>query len=110
MPKSYFAPEVVGSIYQEVARILPFRRAGESIGENIVEFDLLRRRVASKMMMGAGLPGAHVCFLRMQNGALAFQEESSAPASTQESLKFMDWATTMRRLFGSCGGAALGER
>ena len=55
--------------------------------------------------MGAGYPKAFASILRTQNAALARQEKSRVLASAQRGLKFMDVTATVRRLFGSCGGA-----
>ena len=58
------------------------------------------------MRVGARFPNAFVSVLFMQNAALSRQEKSLVLASTLESLAYMDVAMTMRRLFGTCGGAA----
>ena len=104
--KNYLASEAVGPIYREVACVLQYRRTAESIDEDIVEFDLLRHKAESKMEMGAGFPEALVPILCIRNAARSHEEQSSVLASTRRSPKFTDVAATMRRLFGSCGGAA----
>ena len=102
----YFAPDTAGPIYQEVARFLQFRRTDQPTDRYTVEFDLLRCKAEPKMQMGAGFPETFVFVLRMQDAAPSRLEKSLASASTQRSLIFEDVAMTMRRLFGSRGGAA----
>ena len=58
------------------------------------------------MVMGAGFLEASVSVMCVQNAALSRQEESLVPDIGQKSLKFMDVAAAVRRLFGSFGGAA----
>ena len=94
------------SIYQVVVRALQFPRAGQTVDGYPVEFDLLRRKTESDMQMGLGYPEASASALWLQNTALSRQEKSPRLASTRESLAFMDVAMAMRRLPGSCGGAA----
>ena len=55
------------------------------------------------MGMGAGFPEQAVSILRMQTAGPSRQEKSPAPASGHESLRFVDVAANLRRLFGSCG-------
>ena len=42
----------------------------------------------------------------MKDAPLSRQEKSTAPVGTKKSLKYMDLAEAMRRLFGSCDGVA----
>ena len=84
---------------------MQFRRTGPTGGEYTAEYDLLRRKAESKIEMGAGFQEHFVSILCMQKAWLSRQEKSLALASNQNSLKFADAAASMRRLFGSCGGA-----
>ena len=52
--RKYFAPEAADAICHQVMRFMQFRRAGQSIHECIVEFDLLRREAESKVEVGDG--------------------------------------------------------
>ena len=58
------------------------------------------------MQIGASFPEAFASALRIQNAALSRRKKSLALAGAQKSLAFMVFAMAMRRLFGSCGGAA----
>ena len=40
--RDYFAPEAVGSVYQEVVQFLQFKRATQRTDGNLARFDLLR--------------------------------------------------------------------
>ena len=104
--RNYFAPGDAGSINKGVARFIKFRRTGETVGRYIAEYGLLQRKAGSKIDMGAGFPGQFVTILCMQNAGHYRQEKSLARASSQKSLKLVDVAANMRRLFGSCGRAA----
>ena len=46
-----------GRDYQQVMRFAQYRRAGQSFGELVVEFDLSRQKLESRPEMGAGPPG-----------------------------------------------------
>ena len=70
-----------------------------------MEFDLLRRRAGPKMRKGSGSPEPSVSARRVRNAAIPRQEKALAAARTQEILASSDVAMTMRRFFGSCGGA-----
>ena len=104
--RNYFAPGRADSTNRLVARFLQFRQPGQTMGGYSVEFDLLRHKAESAMQMGAGFPDAFVFALCAKNAALPRPEKPPALASTQKSLAFSDVATTICRLFGSCGGAA----
>ena len=86
--RNCLAPEAVDAIRQQVMRYARCRRADQSIGEYVVEFDLLRRRAESKMEMGAGSPDQFVSILRMDNAALARHEGSLGVAGRYKSLRF----------------------
>ena len=47
----YFAPNAVGSAHQEEVRPPQFKRTDPAMDGNIAEFDLLRRKAASKAQM-----------------------------------------------------------
>ena len=93
------APEAPGSIYREVARVLHYRRTDQSIDEYTAQLYLLRRKSEPEMEMGERLPESSDSLLRMRNAAFTRLDKPSAIASTQKSLKVMDAAATMRRLF-----------
>ena len=57
------------------------------------------------MQMGAGLSDALVAAPRATNASLSRHEGSLVSGSTQKNAASMDAAITMRRLFGSHGGA-----
>ena len=48
IPRNYFGPGAVDSIYQEVVRFLRYRRTDRSIDVYIAEFDLLLRKSGPK--------------------------------------------------------------
>ena len=97
--RNYFAPDTADPRNQEVVRFLQFRRMGRTLDGHIVEIEL-------RMHVSAGSPEASVTVLRMQTAAPSPRDKSLVLASTQKSLAFSDVATTICRLFGSCGGAA----
>ena len=67
---NYFAPEAADAIHQQLMRFTQYRRAGHSMGEFVVELDLLRHEAASRMDVGAGLLEQFSSILRMHNAAL----------------------------------------
>ena len=58
--REYFAPGAAGSFYQDVVRFLQFKRPGQPADVSVVEFDVLRRKAASKMRTDGGFPEAFV--------------------------------------------------
>ena len=101
--RSYHAPEAVDEIRQQVMRFMRFRRADQSIRENIAEFDLLRGKAEPQMEMGAGFPDQFASKLRMADAAQCRQEKSLIAASCRESLRFAAASANIRRFFGSRG-------
>ena len=55
----HFAPGVPAVIYQDVVRCPQLQRTEQTVGKNMVECDLLRRRAEARMAGGAS-PGAYV--------------------------------------------------
>ena len=91
--KNRSAPELVGPIYQEVARSLRYRRTDLPTDEYNTQFGLYRREAEAKMEAGAELPEAFASVSHMRNAALSrIRNASLAPDGTQKSLKFMDVA------------------
>ena len=75
------------------------------MGEFIAEVDLLRKKAASTMEMGAGFPDQFGSILRMRAAGPPRQEKSPVIASGHRSLKFGEAAASMRSLSGSRGGS-----
>ena len=64
---------------------------------------MLRKRAESRRVVGAGFPGEFASVLRMQDAALANDEQTSALANLGNTLAFPQAAAQMRRPFGPCG-------
>ena len=96
--KKYFAPEAADSIYLEVVRVLQYRRAAQSIGEYIAEYELLRCREAPKVNLREDLPEplAPPCACRSRRRRA--DRKSSAPARILKIPRLSDVASTIRRL------------
>ena len=103
--RNYFAPAAAGPINQEVVRFTQYRQTDHTIGKYIAELDMLRPNADSEIGGAVGFPEHVISSLRLQNAGLSRQEKSLALASSQKSLTFMGVAASMRRLFGSRGGA-----
>ena len=44
IPRKCFAPDAIGSIFQDVVTLMYFRRADPEIDANLVDFDALRQK------------------------------------------------------------------
>ena len=69
-PRARFAPDAIDSILQEMAKFMSFRRTGQNMGTHIMEFEMLRKKAASRMLLGSGFPSALVSALCIENAAL----------------------------------------
>ena len=73
--RNYLSPEAVDAIRRQMMRRMRFRRADQSVGEYIVEFDLLYREAEPDLEMGDGFPGQSVLILRTADAALTRHDE-----------------------------------
>ena len=64
-----FAPDAIDSIFQDMAKFMYSKRAGQNMDARIADFETLRERAESRMVMGSGPPGEFVSVLCMQNAA-----------------------------------------
>ena len=104
--RNYFAPGAVDAIRRQVVRFMRSRHMDQSINAYIVEFDRLRRRAESQMVMGADFPGQFIAIFRMDNAALSRQEKSSVMAIYHKRLRFEGALANIHRLSGSRGGGS----
>ena len=72
----------------------------------IMEFEMLREKAESRMVMGPGFPDAFVSVLCMQNAALTQNEKTLVLASLGNALAFPQVSAQMRRLSGPRGYAS----
>ena len=76
-----YAPDDIDIIFQDVAKFMYFRRLAQTMDTYLVEFDMLRLKAESRMLMGAGFPEEFVSVLCMQNAGLAENEKTAVLAS-----------------------------
>ena len=69
----------------------------------IMEFELMREKAESRMLMGSGFRGAFVSVLRKTDAALSKHEKIMVLASLRNALAFPQVSAQMRRLFGPRG-------
>ena len=106
VPRNSFQADALGRRYRQVTRFLQHRRPNQPMERYLLEFDALRRKAKSRVVMGGAFPDAFVSILCMQNAALSRRGKSTSPASVQGSSDFPIAAKQMRRLFDPCGGPA----
>ena len=99
----YLAPDSADSSCQEVVRLLQFKRTTDTMGEFLVYFHQLRRKVTSRMQMGGAFPGTYASALRMQHASLSRSDKSPVLAIVQRNPGISAVARQMRRLLGQCG-------
>ena len=51
-----FAPDGSDIIFQDVVKFMYFRRANQEMDTYLLEFDVLRQKGETRMLMGAGFP------------------------------------------------------
>ena len=101
IPRNYFAPKAAGSIYRELVRFHSFvgrAKRWTSISRGTIWYGA-RRSQKWKWAQGSQASLPLFCECGMQG--FSRQEKTPALACSQK-----DAAANMRRLFGSCGGAA----
>ena len=62
-----FAPDAIDSIFRDVVKFMYFKRLGQTMDTYLLDFDMLRRKAESRMLIGAGFPDEFVSVLCMQN-------------------------------------------
>ena len=58
-----FAPGAIDSIFQDMAEFMFFKRTGQNMETHIMEFEMLREKAESRIVMGSGSPNAFVSIL-----------------------------------------------
>ena len=51
-----FAPDAFGSIFQDMAKFMNFKRTDQDMDTYLMEFDILRRKAEARMIKGGGFP------------------------------------------------------
>ena len=101
-------PDALGHIHHQVTTRLQYKRTGQTMEPYLLEFDILRRRVQVRVIMGGAFSNGFKAILRMQNAALSRNEEELLSARVRVPLAFSSVPKQMRRLLGpsrcpSCG-------
>ena len=91
-------PNGMDAVNRDAVRFAHCRKTTPTMGENLVEFDLFRRKVESRMHPGGF--AARLCF---RNASLSRLDESLVPASTDGQSGAAGIAQQVRRLFGPMG-------
>ena len=99
VPRERFAPEAIDSIFQDMAQFMYLERTGQKMDTCIMEFEMLREKAESPVLMGSGLPNAFISVLCMQNAALSKNGKTAVLASSGNALAFPQASAQMRRLF-----------
>ena len=55
-----FAPDAIGSIFQDMAEIMYSKRTGQNTDTYLMEFDMLRQQAGARMLAGSGFPDESV--------------------------------------------------
>ena len=97
-----FAPGAIDSISQDMEKFLYFTRTEQTMDTYIMEFEMLRGKAESRLLLGSGFLNAFVSVLRMQNAALSKNEKTMALASLGDTLGFPQASAQIRRLSGLC--------
>ena len=74
-----FAPDAIDSISQDMEKFLYFTRTEQTMDTYIMEFEMLRGKAESRLLLGSGFLNAFVSVLRMQNAALSKNEKNHGP-------------------------------
>ena len=74
-----FAPDAIDSISQDMEKFLYFTRTEQTMDTYIMEFEMLRGKAESRLLLGPGFLNAFVSVLRMQNAALSKNEKNHGP-------------------------------
>ena len=104
-PRERFAPDSAYSIFQDMAKFLYIARTDQNLDTFSMAFEMLRKKMESRMLLGPGPPGALVSALREQNAALPKNEKTAALACLSNALAFPQASAEMRRLFRPRGYA-----
>ena len=100
------APDAIDSIFQNVVKVMYFKRTDQKMDMHVMVFEMLREKAESRMLMRSGFPDAFVPAPRTQNAALSKNGKTIALASLGNTLAFPQASAQMRRLFGPCGYAS----
>ena len=79
-----FAPDAIDLIFQDMAKFTYSKRAGQKMGTYIMEFEMLREKAESQMLMGSGPPDAFVSVMCTQNAALSKNEKTMVLAKFRQ--------------------------
>ena len=71
-----------------MVKFMYFKRTDQTMDTYIMEFEMLRQKAESRMVMGAGSPDEFASVLRMQNAALNKNEKTLVLASLGNTLAF----------------------
>ena len=71
-----YAPDAIDSNFQDMVELMYFQRTGQNMDTYIMEFEMLREKAESRMVIGSGPPDAFVSALCMQNAASTEHEKT----------------------------------
>ena len=100
-----FAPDAIGSIPQDVAKFMYFKRTDQNADTYIMEFEMLRRKAEARMVMGFGYRDEFAAVLCMQHAGQTKDEKIMALARFGNTLASPQAPPHVRRPFGPCGYA-----
>ena len=105
-PRGRLAPDAIDSTFQEIAKLMLFKRTGQAMGTYLMEFDTLRRKAEARVLMESGFPEEFVSAFCAQNATLSKNEKTLVLASLRNTLAFPEVSAQMRRLSGPRGFAS----
>ena len=79
-------PAAIDSIYQDVVKFTNSERTDQSANTYLMEFDMLREKAESRMVIGSGGPDEFAPVLCMRNAALPKDEKSPEWAKIRTTL------------------------
>ena len=71
-----FAPDAIDPIFRDMAKFIFSKRAERNMDTYIMEFEMLRGKAESRVLIGSGFPDTSVSALCMQNAALPKNEKT----------------------------------
>ena len=89
-----------------MVKFMNSKRTDQNMDTYIMEFEMLRERAESRMLMRSGFPAACVSALCVQNAALPKNEKTTELATLGNTSAFPQVPAQMQRLFGPCGDAS----
>ena len=94
-----FAPDTIDPNHRDVAKFMNFKRADQTMGTYLLEFDMLRKQAESRMLMSSGFPDELASASCAHNAAFPKSKESLVLAGICTTLASPEVSSRMRRLF-----------